>query len=66
MAKCKFCTKEITWLKDGRKFMALNPDGGEHKCEERQKTINSLKTFDKSSLSPEEIAKYEEAINSKK
>ncbi len=66
MAKCKFCNKEIVWMKDGRKNVPVEIDGAKHECEEFQKSRQSTKTFDRTTLSPEEIAKYEEAINKKK
>lgn len=66
MAFCKFCGKEIFWMKEGRKNRPVEVDGGLHTCEEMKKSRGSLKTFNRSSLSPEEIAKYEEEINKKK
>lgn len=66
MATCKFCQKEITWLKEGRKNIPVEGDGTRHKCDEMMTSIRSTKTIERSSLSPEEIAKYEQAINKKK
>ena len=63
MPKCKFCNSEIVWLKEGRKFKALETDGNLHECEERKTSMGSLKSIQPSTLSAEEIAKYEEAIN---
>ncbi len=65
MAKCKFCLKEITWMKDGRKNVPVDQDGGIHSCEEMQNSRRSLKKLEVTSLSPEEIAKYEKSINDK-
>lgn len=65
MAKCKFCGKEIIWIKEGRKNCPIESDGTTHSCEEMKSAIRSIKTFDRSSLSPEEIAKYEQKINKK-
>ena len=65
MAKCKFCQKEITWVKEGRKNVPIDPDGGIHRCEEMMKTLKSTKKIEVTSLSPEEIAKYEQGINEK-
>ena len=65
MAKCKYCQTEVTWLKDGRKNVPVEGDGGIHKCEQMLKMRSSLKTIQPTSLSPEEIAKYEQAMNEK-
>ncbi len=65
MAKCKFCLKEITWMKDGRKNVPVDQDGGIHSCEEMKKSRSSLKSISVTTLSPEEIAKYEKGINDK-
>lgn len=53
-------------MKDGRKNVPVEIDGAKHECEEFLKSRQSTKTFDRTTLSPEEIAKYEEAINKKK
>ncbi|PIK16357.1 hypothetical protein [Halobacteriovorax sp. JY17] len=66
MAKCKFCSKDISWLKEGRKFTPVEGDGTVHKCDEMMNSMKSIKSMERSSLSPEEIKKYEEAINKKK
>jgi len=51
MAKCKYCGDEIFWTKEGRKNVLCNMDGGQHKCDEMQKGIDSLKKFDRNNLS---------------
>ena len=66
MANCKFCGKSIVWMKDGQKNIPLEDDGGLHECEEFKKTHTSLKKFDRTTLSPSEIARYEQGINSPK
>ena len=63
MAKCKFCGKEIFWMKEGRKNKPYEEDGTPHSCEEMKSARNSLRTIQPGSLSPEEIAKYEQAMN---
>lgn len=65
MAKCKYCLKEITWMKEGRKNVPVDPDGGVHSCEQMENSRNSLKKLEVTNLSPEEIAKYEKSINEK-
>lgn len=62
-AKCKFCGSEIFWMKDGRKNVPHELDGGKHDCEEMKKALKSTVKMTASSLSPEEIAKYEASIN---
>ena len=66
MAKCKFCGKDIVWMKDGKKNRPVEMDGVPHNCEEMKKSRDSFKSFDRSSLSQEEIEKYEKEINKKK
>ncbi len=65
MARCKYCQKEITWMKDGRKNVPVEGDGGIHRCEQMEKMRSSFKKLEPTSLSPEEIAKYEKAMNEK-
>lgn len=65
MPYCKFCSKEIFWMKEGRKNRPHNMDGTDHQCEEWQNTLKSTKSISRGSLSAEEIAKYEAAINQK-
>ncbi len=66
MSKCKYCGKEISWLKEGRKFSPIEGDGAVHKCDQMLNSLRSIKKMERTSLSPEEIKKYEEAINKKK
>ena len=66
MASCKYCGAEISWLKDGRKNIPVNLDGTPHECAEFKSARKSVRKMDRTSLSPEEIAKYEKAINKKK
>lgn len=63
MPSCKFCGKEIHWLKEGRKNVPVEVDGAKHECEEGKKAFKSARNVSVTSLSPEEIAKYEQAIN---
>ncbi len=63
MATCKYCRREITWIKDGRKNVPIESDGLIHRCDEMLKTLQSAKTLEISSLSQEEIERYQNAIN---
>jgi hypothetical protein len=65
MSKCKYCGKDITWMREGRKSTPVDSDGTPHHCEEMQKSRDSLKSVDRTAISPEELAKYEQAINTK-
>jgi hypothetical protein len=65
MASCKFCQKDITWIKEGRKNIPVDSDGGKHHCEEMTISFKSIKQIDRNELSAEEIKRYEEAINNK-
>jgi len=66
MAVCKFCGKEIVWVKEGRRNRPVEVDGALHSCEEMKKSMGSIKTITPSSLTKEEIEKYEQGINKKK
>lgn len=63
MANCRFCNKEITWTKEGRKNVPVESDGTVHDCEIFAKSRASTKNINPTTLSAEEIAKYENAIN---
>jgi ribosomal protein L24E len=63
MSQCRYCGKEITWMKDGRKNVPVEGDGSVHMCDQYKSAKDSFKKLEKSSLSAEEIAKYESAMN---
>ena len=65
MAKCKYCHQDITWFREGRRNIPLENDGGIHDCEAKKEALSGHKKLDLKSLSPEEIKKYETAINQK-
>lgn len=65
MANCKFCGKEISWLKEKGKFTPIESDGSVHECEEFKNSRKTTKIMKATDLSPEEIAKYENNINKK-
>lgn len=62
MANCRYCGKEITWLKDGRKNIPVENDGGEHKCEEYAKTRGSLRKIEPGEMDPEILKQYQENL----
>lgn len=66
MAKCKFCSREITWIREGRRSRPIDGDGGVHSCDEMKKSMKTIKSMGRDSLSAEDIAKYEAAINATK
>lgn len=63
MAFCKYCGKEITWLKDGRKNIPVENDGGEHKCEQFSNARNSFKKMTPDEIDPEILKQYQENMN---
>ncbi|OIQ16160.1 MAG: hypothetical protein BM556_15995 [Bacteriovorax sp. MedPE-SWde] len=65
MAKCRYCGKEITWMKEGRKNVPVEHDGGVHKCEQAINAINSYRKVEKTELDQDLIKQYEQAINEK-
>ncbi len=65
MAKCKFCSKEITWLKDGRRSKPIDADGGVHACDEMKASMKSMKKIERTDIDPDILKQYENAINAK-
>ncbi len=65
MAKCKYCQNEVTWIKEGHKNVPIENDGGIHECAEKKNALDSYKRLNVQNISPEDIQKYEEAINQK-
>jgi hypothetical protein len=65
MAKCKFCNKEITWMKDGRRNRAIDSDGGIHSCEEMKKSMATIKSMNINEIDPAILKQYEQSINEK-
>jgi hypothetical protein len=65
MAKCKFCNREITWMKEGRKNRPIDADGGIHSCEEMKKSLSSMKKIEVTDMDPEILKMYEKNINEK-
>ena len=66
MAQCKYCGTEIVWTKEGKKFTPITSDGEIHECDGFKSAKNSFKRMTRDSLTPEEIARYEDAMNKKK
>lgn len=66
MANCKYCGKEISWLRDNKKYTPVDQNGDVHECEEFKNSRKKTKTLKATDLSPEEIARYEANINRKK
>ncbi len=66
MSKCKYCGTEVVWMKEGKKNVPVETDGSPHKCELYSKMRGSIKKMERGTLSPEEIAKYEQGINKPK
>lgn len=65
MARCKFCNKEITWMKEGGRNRPIDADGGIHSCEEMKKSMKTIKAIPASEMDPELLKQYETAINNK-
>ena len=63
MAMCKYCQKDISWMRTPRKSVPVENDGTVHECEEFKKARASVRTLARESLPPEEIARYERAMN---
>ena len=65
MSKCRYCGKEITWMKDGRKNVPVEGDGGVHKCDEMISAKESFRKVQVTELDPDLIKQYEQQINDK-
>lgn len=65
MARCKFCTKEITWMKEGGRNKPINSDGGVHSCDEMKTSMKSIKSLEKTEIDSDILKMYEQAINIK-
>ena len=50
-------------MKEGRKNVPVEGDGTVHRCDEMKNSLKSLKKVEVTTLSAEEIAKYEQGIN---
>lgn len=65
MASCRYCGKEITWMKDGRKNVPVEGDGAVHRCENMINARNSFRKITPTEIDPELLKQYENAINEK-
>jgi hypothetical protein len=50
-------------MKDGRKNVPVEGDGSVHRCDNMINARNSLRSIERTALTPEEIKKYEESMN---
>ncbi len=65
MARCKFCSKEITWMKEGGRNRPINSDGGVHACDEMKNSMKTIKSIDRTDIDSDILRLYETAINEK-
>lgn len=65
MARCKYCNREVTWMKEGRKNVPIDNEGNVHKCEEMMNARNSTRSVNLNEIDPEILRQYEQAINDK-
>lgn len=65
MAKCKFCNREITWMKEGGRNRPIDSDGGVHSCEEMKNSMKSMKKIERTDIDADLLKMYENAINEK-
>jgi hypothetical protein len=65
MAKCKFCSREITWMKEGGRNRPVDSDGGIHSCEEMKNSMKSMKKIEPTEIDADLLKMYENAINLK-
>ena len=65
MAQCKFCSKEITWMKENGRNRPINSDGGIHSCDEMKNSMKTIKSIQPTEIDPDILKQYEVAINIK-
>ncbi len=65
MAKCKFCNRDMTWMKEGGRNRPIDGDGGVHSCEEMKKSMKTIKSLEKTEIDSDILKQYESAINLK-
>jgi len=53
-------------MKEGRRSVPIDGDGGTHRCQEMQDTLKSIRRIDPTSLSPEERERYLRPVEKKK
>ena len=63
MAKCRYCGKEVTWMKDGRKNVPVESDGATHMCENYLKAKSSFKEYSPQDIDPEVLKQYQDRMN---
>ncbi|MBT4792753.1 MAG: hypothetical protein HON90_14355 [Halobacteriovoraceae bacterium] len=63
MSKCRYCNKEITWLKEGRKNVPVESDGAKHDCENFKSARNSYCAIEPSELDPDILKQYQENMD---
>lgn len=65
MATCKYCGKSVTWLKEGRKNVPVEDDGGIHECDQYKNVRRSARKVDPSEIDPEILKQYQENMKNK-
>ena len=65
MARCKFCSKEITWMKEGGRNRPVDGDGGIHSCDEMKNSMKSIKNIERTDIDADILKMYEQASNTK-
>lgn len=65
MARCKFCNKEITWMKENGRNRPVDGDGGSHMCDEMKNSMKSIKSIEPTEIDSDILKQYELAINIK-
>jgi len=66
MANCKFCGKEIVWMKEGRKNVPVEVDGVPHECEQFKHSRQSIRAVDPDEMSQEELQKIYDGLKKNK
>jgi len=66
MATCKYCSKEVTWMKEGKKNVPVEGDGTIHECDNYKASRKSIKVMGPGEVDPEILKQYEQSMNQQK
>jgi hypothetical protein len=59
MAKCKYCSKDIVWMQEGRKKVPVEIDGIKHECDEFKNSVKSARSVEITDVDPDILAQYQ-------
>lgn len=63
MANCRYCGSQVTWVKEGRKNVPVEGDGGVHECDAYRDSKNSYRELKPTEIDPDLLKQYQENMN---